>query len=74
MKIYCNGASPEIEDGHWINPTFETPNDYTTIETFPGVLDVRISSTGEVAVFIPKLNEDYWHDGRSDVLIKKRCL
>jgi len=70
MKIYCNGASPEIEDGYWIKPTFETPNEYTMIETFTGTLDVRVSSTGEVAVFIPNTHGFvYKFDGEADIIV-----
>ena len=75
MKIYCNAARPEIEDGHWINPTFETPDEYTMIETFTGGLDVRVSSKGEVAVFISDTSRlVYKFNGKTDVTVTESSL
>lgn len=59
MKIYCNGDRPTQQNGHWINFTFQTPNEYTLIYTTIGALDVRVSSGGEVAVYIPKEATNY---------------
>jgi hypothetical protein len=70
MKIYCNGDRPVNKNGNWINPTFETPDDYTMIQTFDGALDVRVSPSGEVAVYIPAMEENYEHRG-SDVISER---
>ena len=71
MKIYCNGDKPkENEFGNWLNATFETPDDYTMIQTFNGALDIRVSKSRDVAVYIPEVEDTYGHKG-NDVMSER---
>ena len=59
MKWYVNGKTPQRVEGKWVDFSAETPDGYTYFYMKSGTGgDIRISESGDVAIYIVKGRDD----------------